>query len=124
MRAYARPPARRPAQDEALEAYNALLELQAVRYEGESARLAVARGECFKLVGDVYVAKRQFNRWLPNFRCDCSANVTDLASNSACELIGHGRLQAGGASAIALGVHNVVQSACASASMQARAMSP
>jgi hypothetical protein len=49
-------------QDEALEVYNSLLELQAGRYPGETSRLAVARGECFKLVGDVYVAKRQFNR--------------------------------------------------------------
>jgi hypothetical protein len=49
-------------QDEALEVYNSLLELQAGRYQGETARLAIARGECFKLVGDVYVAKRQFNR--------------------------------------------------------------
>lgn len=48
--------------DDALKAYNELLELQAERYADDTPRAAVARAECFKLVGDVYVAKRQFNR--------------------------------------------------------------
>lgn len=50
--------------DDALKAYKALMELQAQRYEGDTPRSAVARAEGLKLVGDVYVAKRQFNRWV------------------------------------------------------------
>lgn len=58
----AAPTANSQSQDDALKAYGELLELQAVRYPSDPARASCARADTFKLIGNVYVAMRMFNR--------------------------------------------------------------
>jgi hypothetical protein len=47
----------------ALGAYNDLLELQAQRFLEGSAKYATSRAEALKLIGNVYVALRQWERY-------------------------------------------------------------
>ncbi len=50
------------AQDEALEVYEQLRELQEDRYSEDYSQKELAVAECYKLSGDVFVAMREFSR--------------------------------------------------------------
>eukprot|EP00798_Chlamydomonas_sp_ICE-L_P028328 gene28328-31448_t len=50
--------------DEALETYNELVELQQQRYPNNPSKMALAQADAFKLIGNVYVAKKSYGRAL------------------------------------------------------------
>jgi len=57
----------------ALSTYDALLDLQIQRFPDDGAKQAVARAETLKLIGNVYVAMRHWNRYdgMLNFIVNC-----------------------------------------------------
>jgi len=69
--------------DDALKTYNELLELQTQRYPDDSAKQAVAKAETLKLIGNVYVAKRHFNRAKEHYDASLELFATYLGPRSS-----------------------------------------
>eukprot|EP00798_Chlamydomonas_sp_ICE-L_P022934 gene22934-30114_t len=53
--------------DAALEAYGELMALQKERYPDDVAKMAVGQAEAFKLLGNVYIAKKYYSRALQHY---------------------------------------------------------
>ncbi|KAL6764490.1 hypothetical protein V8C86DRAFT_2476484 [Haematococcus lacustris] len=67
--------------DDALEAYDSLHKLQTKQYQEDPHLMALAQGECMKLEGDVYVAKRMFGRAAEQFEAARELFTARLGAN-------------------------------------------
>ncbi|KAJ9516923.1 hypothetical protein QJQ45_027331 [Haematococcus lacustris] len=67
--------------DDALAAYDSLHKLQTKQYQEDPHLMALAQGECMKLEGDVYVAKRMFGRAAEQFEAARELFTARLGAN-------------------------------------------